>query len=52
MPVFSTILAVLFLDEKLMHYHLTGITFVFAGIFITSFKFSMVFRKNGKKMSA
>ncbi|WP_269434678.1 DMT family transporter [Desulfosarcina alkanivorans] len=46
MPVFSTILAVLFLDEKLMHYHLTGIIFVFAGIFITSFKFSMVFRNN------
>ncbi len=52
MPVFSTILAVLFLDEKLMHYHLTGIIFVFVGIFITSFKFSMVFRKNVKKISA
>ena len=52
MPVFSTILAVLFLDEKLMHYHLTGIIFVFVGIFITSFKFSMVFRKNVKKIQA
>mgnify|MGYP000344975976 FL=1 len=49
MPVFSTILAVLFLDEKLMHYHLSGTIFVFAGIFITSFKFSMLLRKNVKK---
>ena len=50
MPVFSIILAVLFLDEKLMYYHLTGIIFVFAGTFVTSFKFSMVFRKNVKKI--
>ena len=42
----------LFLDEKLMHYHLTGIIFVFVGIFITSFNFSMVFGKNVKKSTS
>jgi drug/metabolite transporter (DMT)-like permease len=37
MPVFSTILAVLFLDETLHQYHLFGIALTFCGIFMTTF---------------
>jgi len=37
MPVFSTILAVLFLDETLHQYHLFGIALTFSGIFMTTF---------------
>lgn len=37
MPVIGTILAMIFLDERIFSYHLTGIVTVFAGIyFITS----------------
>ncbi len=37
MPVFSTILAIIFLDETLLGYHLKGIILVFTGIFLTTF---------------
>lgn len=36
MPVFSTILAILFLDETLHPYHLHGIGLVFVGIFLAT----------------
>lgn len=36
MPVFSTILAILFLDETLFGYHLRGIVLVFFGILLAS----------------
>lgn len=37
MPVFSTILAIIFLDEVLLGYHVQGIALVFTGIAITTF---------------
>lgn len=37
MPVFSTILAIIFLDEVLLDYHIQGIILVFTGIFLTTF---------------
>ncbi len=37
MPVFSTILAVIFLNESLLNYHIKGILLVFTGIFLTTF---------------
>jgi drug/metabolite transporter (DMT)-like permease len=40
MPVFSTILAVLFLGEKFTTTHLQSITLIFSGILLTSFKTS------------
>ncbi len=39
MPVFSTILAIIFLDESLLAYHVNGMILVFSGIFITTFTF-------------
>jgi len=39
MPVFSTILAIIFLDEVLLGYHVQGMILVFSGIFITTFTF-------------
>ena len=36
MPVFSTILAIIFLDEALLGYHVRGMFLVFTGIFITT----------------
>ncbi len=45
MPVFSTILAIIFLDESLVDYHVKGMILVFSGIFITTF----TFRKTSKK---
>jgi drug/metabolite transporter (DMT)-like permease len=36
MPVFSTILAVIFLGESLMGFHLKGIGFIFTGILLTT----------------
>jgi drug/metabolite transporter (DMT)-like permease len=39
MPVFSTILAIIFLDESLLAYHVKGMILVFSGIFITTFTF-------------
>jgi len=38
MPVFSTILAVLFLDETLAWYHAQGIALIFGGILMTTFR--------------
>ena len=38
MPVFSTILAVIFLDENLEFYHLEGIGLIFVGITMTTLK--------------
>lgn len=38
MPVFSTILAVLFLDESLTAHHLQAILLIFGGILMTSYK--------------
>ncbi len=40
MPVFSTILAIIFLDESLLGYHIQGMALVFSGIFITTFPFN------------
>ena len=40
MPVFSTILAIIFLDESLLGYHVRGMFLVFTGIFITTFSIS------------
>lgn len=40
MPVFSTIMAVFFLGEHLMVFHVNGMLLVFTGIFLTTFKFS------------
>lgn len=37
MPVFSTILAIIFLEEVLLGYHVQGMALVFTGIFITTF---------------
>jgi drug/metabolite transporter (DMT)-like permease len=39
MPVFSSILAVIFLDESIEIYHLQGIGLVFAGISLTTLRF-------------
>ncbi len=39
MPVFSTILAIIFLDESLLGYHVQGMALVFSCIFITTFTF-------------
>jgi len=38
MPVFSTILAVIFLGEKIQSYHLQGIVMIFIGIAMTTFR--------------
>jgi len=38
MPVFSTILAVIFLDETIQRYHLQGIGLIFIGIAMTTIK--------------
>jgi drug/metabolite transporter (DMT)-like permease len=38
MPVFSTILAVLFLGEQIHSYHLQGIVMIFIGITMTTFR--------------
>lgn len=38
MPVFSTFLAVFFLDEKLYGYHFQGILLIFTGIMMTTFR--------------
>lgn len=40
MPVFSTILAVLFLGETLHGYHLKGVVLIFCGILMTTFRVS------------
>lgn len=36
MPVFGSLLAWLFLDERLFWFHLVGIVFIFAGIYLTT----------------
>jgi len=38
MPVFSTILAVIFLGEKIHAYHIQGIALIFSGIAMTTFR--------------
>jgi drug/metabolite transporter (DMT)-like permease len=38
MPVFSTILAVMFLGEQIQSYHLQGIVMIFIGITMTTFR--------------
>ena len=38
MPVFSSILAVIFLNETIEWYHIEGITLVFIGIFLATFR--------------
>ncbi len=44
MPVFSTILAVLFLDEQIQSYHLQGIVMIFIGITMTTFRVKKMVR--------
>ncbi len=46
MPVFSTILAIIFLDESLLAYHVKGMILVFSGIFITTFSFKKSVKKS------
>ena len=46
MPVFSTILAIIFLEESLLAYHIKGMILVFSGIFITTFTFGKQKKKN------
>jgi len=36
MPVFSIVLAMIFLDEKLRGYHIKGTILIFSGIFLTT----------------
>jgi drug/metabolite transporter (DMT)-like permease len=36
MPVFGTLLAWLFLDERIATFHIAGIALILAGIYITS----------------
>ena len=36
MPVFSIILAIIFLDEKLRGYHIKGTILIFSGILLTT----------------
>ena len=36
MPVFGTLLAWLFLDERLRAYHVVGIVLILTGIYVTS----------------
>ena len=38
MPVFSTILAIIFLGEKFVFFHTQGMLFIFGGIFMTTFR--------------
>ena len=38
MPVFSTILAILFLGEKIQPYHVVGIAIIFTGITMTTYR--------------
>ncbi|HBH28452.1 MAG TPA: EamA/RhaT family transporter, partial [Desulfofustis sp.] len=38
MPVFSTILAVIFLGERLYPYHLPGIALIVTGIILTTYR--------------
>jgi drug/metabolite transporter (DMT)-like permease len=38
MPVFTTVMAFLFLDERLHSYHLPGILLIFFGIFLTTYR--------------
>jgi len=38
MPVFSAVLAVIFLGEKIQVFHLQGIVLIFIGIFMTTFR--------------
>ncbi len=38
MPVFSTVLAVIFLGERIQSYHLQGIVMIFIGIAMTTFR--------------
>jgi len=44
MPVFSTILAVLFLDETLAWHHAQGAVLIFGGILMTTFRVDKVLR--------
>ena len=46
MPVFSIILAIIFLDEKLRGYHVKGSVLIFLGIFLTTTN-KLTFQKDG-----
>jgi drug/metabolite transporter (DMT)-like permease len=46
MPVFSIILAIIFLDEKLRGYHIKGSVLIFLGIFLTTTN-KLTFQKIG-----
>ena len=46
MPVFSIILAIIFLDEKLRGYHVKGSVLIFLGIFLTTTN-KLTFQKAG-----
>ena len=46
MPVFSIIMAIFFLGEKLKEFHIYGMLLIFFGIFLTTFKFKKKFSSN------
>jgi len=48
MPVFSIVLAIIFLNEELRGYHITGTTLIFSGILLTTIH-TMKFQKAGDK---
>jgi drug/metabolite transporter (DMT)-like permease len=49
MPVFGSLLAALFLDERLLAFHLVGITLVFAGIALVMFQSTPMIGQNRSK---
>ena len=51
MPVFSIIMAILFLDERLRSYHLAGITLIFSGIALTTMADKPNSRQNASRAS-
>jgi drug/metabolite transporter (DMT)-like permease len=51
MPIFSTILAIIFLDEHLLGYHIKGMIFVFTGICITTVQFDSLPFNRRKRIS-
>ena len=52
MPIFSTILAIIFLDEILLTYHVKGIILIFIGIFLTTFSLNKKSKKTRKNTAA
>ncbi|MDX9795873.1 MAG: DMT family transporter [Sulfurimonadaceae bacterium] len=45
MPIFGTILAFLFLDERILFYHFIGMIFIFVGIYLSQFYKKELFKR-------